>query len=390
MRVFDAQIVGCEARGKRFATRLDRTAFYPGGGGQLCDTGALSAGGITARVLEALVEGEDVVHVLDKPLPAGGVHGEIDWTRRFDLSQQHTGQHILSQAFYALCRAETVSVHMTDDNCTLDLPRHVSLEDQYRAEELANRIVQENRPVSAKFVSEDELSRMPLRKPPAAKHSEIRIVEVGDFDWSACGGTHVRATGELGLIKLIRAERRGEEHRIEFMSGMRALLDYRQKNQTVAALASQFAVKTSDLAEAAQKLSDEAKGTRRALDAARAQLLEMEAERLWTTAAVEGPWRLIQEVFEGRTLDEARQLAARLKERPSTVVLLALAGDKPNLLFARSKDGQVDMGKLLREVTAAFGGRGGGQPELAQGGIASGSDLRQALLMAAGTFRQMR
>ena len=386
MRVFDAQIVGCEARGKRFATRLDRTAFYPGGGGQLCDLGTLSAAGVAARVVETLPEGEEIVHLLDRALPAGVVHGELDWARRSDLSQQHTGQHILSQAFYTLCHIETISVHMTADNCTLDLPRQIGLEDQHRAEELANRIVQADRPVIAKFVADEELARMPLRKPPAAKHSQIRIVEVGGFDWSACGGTHVQTTGALGLIKIIRSERRGEEQRIEFMCGMRALLDYRQKNQTVAALAAQLGVKHTDLADAAQKLSDEARETRRALHMARAQLLDAEAEELWAAAA-NGPLRLVQHVLEGRSLDEARQLATRLKERPATVVLFALASDKPNLLFARSPDAQGDMGKLLREVTAAFGGRGGGQPEMAQGGVASGSDLHKALQMAAGTLR---
>src|SRR5947209_2306737 len=197
LRAFDATLLACEPRGKQFAAQLDRSAFYPGGGGQLCDTGTLSAAGITARVLEALPEGEEIIHVLDRALPAGAVHGELDWDRRHDLSQQHTGQHILSQAFYTLCRAETISVHMTADNCTLDLPRQVGLEDQYRAEELANRIVQEDRPVIAKFVGDEDLARMPLRKPPAAKHTQIRIVEVGGFDWSACGGTHVPTTGAL-------------------------------------------------------------------------------------------------------------------------------------------------------------------------------------------------
>jgi alanyl-tRNA synthetase len=405
LRVFDAHVLDCEPSGKRFAAQLDRTAFYPGGGGQLFDIGTLSVGETIARVLEVQADGNQIVHLLDKPLPAGErsqdfrtegsrgpvgeVRGEIGWARRFDLTQQHTGQHILSQAFYQLCRAETLSVHMTENNCTLDLPRHLSVEDHYRAEELANRIVQENRPVTARFVDDAELSRIPLRKPPAAKHEKIRIVEVADFDWSACGGTHVRATGEVGMIKLIRAERRHEEQRIEFTCGMRAVLDYRQKNQSIAALASQLTVKNSDLAAAVQKLSDEAKETRRALNFARAQLMDHEADRLWSATAVEGPSRLIQEVLEGRTLDDARQLATRLKERPSTVVLFALAGDKPNLLFARSADGQVDMEKLLREVSAAFGGRGGGQPELAQGGIASGSDLRQALQMAADTIRRM-
>jgi alanyl-tRNA synthetase len=378
LRSFDARIVSVQPRGDQFAIILDRSAFYPTGGGQLHDLGTMG----DVNVVNVLDEDSETVHITDRAPSATDVHCEIDWARRWDLAQQHTGQHIISQAFYQLFKAETISVHMTTDNCTLDLPRHLTAEQHSAAEELANEIVQQNRSVRATFVSDDELARIPLRKAPAAKHTKIRIVEIAEFDWSACGGTHVRATGEVGFIKLIRAEKRGNEQRIEFMCGMRALRDYRWKNQSIVSLAAQFSVKDSDLAGKVQSLTDENKDLRKQLNAARAALLGSEAERLWASANGHGVMRLIQQVFEGRTLDEVRQLALLLKAKPTTTILFAVAGDKPNLIFARSDDMPHDMGKLLRDVATQFGGRGGGQPMLAQGGVASGSDLAQVLQAA--------
>ena len=382
LRSFEAQILSTQPRGKAFAVVLDRTAFYAEGGGQLYDLGVLSDGQTAAQVLNVQDESGQIVHLLDCPLAGTRVSGEINWSRRFDLTQQHTGQHILSQAFYQLFKAETVSVHMTENTCTLDLARHLNADQHEQVEELANRIAQENRPVIAVFVGDEELARMPLRKPPADKHEKIRIVEIKDFDWSACGGTHVRATGEVGAVKIIRAERRGGEQRIEFMCGMRAVRDYRWKNQSLLSLAAQFTVKDNELSAKIQSIAEENKETRRQLNFARAQLVAYEADRLWNDAGSDGAFRLISKTFTDRPLDEARQLALRLKEKQATVVLFAVAGEKPNLIFARSADLPGDMGKLLREVSAAFGGRGGGQPEMAQGGVANGSDLAGVLQMA--------
>lgn len=389
LRSFDAQVLSAQPHDENVAVVLDRTAFYPTGGGQLHDLGTLRDEQTQANVIDVLDENGEVVHVLDRPVATGRVHGELDWPRRWDLTQQHTGQHILSQAFYQLFEAETIAVHMTESNCTLDLLRQLTTEQHAQAEELANQIVQSNRPVRAAFVGDEELARMPLRKPPAAKHEKIRIVEVSGFDWSPCGGTHVRATGEVGLIKILGAERRASEQRIEFGCGMRALRDYRWKNQAIRSLAAQLSVKDSDLASTVQQLIDDGKETRRQMNALRARLLEYEAEQLWDAAKVEGAWHWVQQVFEGRSLDEARLLAIKLRNKASAVVLFAVAGEKPNLIFARSADLSLDMGKLMHEVSGAFGGRGGGQPELAQGGVANGSDLAQVLNVAAAKIRQM-
>ena len=386
LQSFDAQVVCAEPRGQYFAVTLDRTAFYPTGGGQQHDTGFLSDEQTQAQVLDVLEQNGDVVHLLDRPLH-GTVHGEIDWVHRFDLTQQHTGQHILSQAFVQLFDAETISVHMTEKTCTLDLPRHLSGEQHRQAEQLANQVVQSNRPVRAAFIGADELARLPLRKAPAAKHEVVRIVEIEDFDWSPCGGTHVRATGEIGMIKVLRAERRGAEQRIEFTCGMRALHDYGSKNEAVLSLAAQLSVKDTDVAATVRTLLDEAKVQRRQLNAARSQMLDHEAERLWTASYQSDGWRIVSQVFAQRPLDDVRQLASRLREKPATVVIFALSAEKPNLVFARSGDLPLDMGALLREVSAQFGGRGGGQPELAQGGVAGGTDLAQVLGAATKSLR---
>jgi alanyl-tRNA synthetase len=388
LRAFDAHIVSSKTRGDQSIIELDRTAFYPTGGGQLFDTGTLSNGESLARVISVEAEDDHVWHIVDRPLIGSVVHGELDWARRCDLSQQHTGQHILSQALNELFKAETISVHMTDSNCTLDLPGHLNEQQHAEAEERANQIVQENRPVTARFVGDEELARMPLRKPPAAKHERTRIVTIEDFDWSPCGGTHMGSTGEVGLVKIIRAERRGNEQRNEFACGMRAVLDYRWKNQAIVSLSAALSVKDSDLEATVQKLVAESKENRRALNAARAQSLEREADQLWAEAPASGPLRIIEHISTSRPLEEARQIALWLKSKPATVVLLAVAGDKPNLIFGRSTDLTLDMGRLLREISAAYGGRGGGQAELAQGGVAAGSDLAVVVKSAADRIRE--
>ncbi|MBI5877615.1 MAG: hypothetical protein HZB53_08200 [Chloroflexi bacterium] len=387
VRTFDAQLLSLEARGAQFAAVLDRTAFYAEGGGQLYDTGTLSDGQATAQVLSVQDANGDNVHLLDRALAPGPVRGHVLWERRHDLTQQHTGQHILSQAFYQACHAETVSVHMTEANCTLDLARVLTPEQHAQAEELANQIAQEDRPVMARFVDDEELARLPLRRPPAAKHQKIRVVEIKDFDWSACGGTHVPTTGAVGMIKVLRAERRGNEQRIEFTCGMRALRDYGWKSQALQAMASQFTVKDSELAGKVQGIADENKDLRRQLNFAKGQLTVFEAERLWAAAAEHNGTRVVAQVFSDRATEDARLLAMRLKAKPGTVVLFAVAGEKPGLIFARAANAPGDMGRLLREVSAAFGGRGGGQPEMAQGGVAPGSDLARAVQMAVENLR---
>lgn len=367
------------------AVVLDRSAFYPTGGGQPHDTGTLhdSRSSTTVRVVDVIERETDeaVLHILDRPLDAGEITGEVDWERRFDLMQQHTGQHILSAAFLERFEANTVGFHLSNEYSTIDLDRApVSAEELTEVETLANSIVFENRPAVARFVPDEEIPSLPLRK-PLAHEGPVRVVEIPEFDCSACGGTHVRAAGQVGLIKIIRSERRGTETRIEFVCGYRALTDYRAKNTTVMNLAREFTVGHWEVADLVYRLAGDLKEARRELRHTRDTLLDAEATVLWHQGTTVGPALIVQAQLPGRTPEDLKHLAQRLVTHPQTVTLLA-AGEpdqKGFFTFARSGDLDIHMGDLVRQACQTIGGSGGGRPEFAQGGGPLGDRIVQAL-----------
>ena len=267
LRSFEARVVDrLEVNGQP-AIILDRTAFYPEGGGQPSDRGMLNR--VAVVDVQTRETDDEVLHILSAPLPEETVTGAVDAARRFDLMQQHTGQHILSQAFIHTANAETVSFHLNPDPdegaLTIDLNKAALTSAEVdRAEDFANSIVYENRPVVARFVNDEELQSLPLRKPPKVDKA-IRIVEIQGFDWSACGGTHVSRTGEVGLIKIVKAEKRGTETRIEFRCGRRALIDYRRKHQLISQAASDLTIGFWELDQAIGRLQAEAKAARKQL-----------------------------------------------------------------------------------------------------------------------------
>lgn len=374
---------------------LDRTAFYPTGGGQPHDSGTLDGIGVV-DVVERESDGA-VIHVLDRPLEAdvpsdgapaaegpgrGEVEGKVEWERRFDLMQQHTGQHILSTAFVECLGASTVGFYLADEYATIDLDQApLSPEDLEEVEAEANAIIFENRPVVARFVPDEEVPTLPLRK-PLAHEGPVRIVEIPGFDCSACGGTHVRATGEVGLIKITRSERRGAETRVEFLCGRRALVDYQAKNALVINLAREFTVGHWELADLVHRLAGDLKETRRELQRTRNALLDAEATALWHQGTLVGSFRVVQAHLAGRSPDDLKHLAQRLVASPQTVALLAGGGGQGEtayLTFARSAEPDTHMGTLLREACQAIGGRGGGRPDFAQGGGPQNDQVVQAL-----------
>ncbi len=371
------------------AVVLDRTAFYPTGGGQPHDTGWL--GGVAVvDVIERESDGA-VVHILAKPLTAeplaalGEVDGEVDWGRRFDLMQQHTGQHLLSAAFVEQLEANTVGFHLSAEYATIDLDRApLSAEALAGVEQRTNEVVFQSRPVVAQLVSDEEVPHLTLRK-PLAHRGPVRIVEAQDFDCSACGGTHVRTTGEVGLVKIVRSERRGGETRVEFLCGWRALADYGAKNQLVMDLARDFTVGHWELAELVHRLADEVREVRRELRATRDALLDAEAAALWYEAATVAGVRVVRGDLPGRAPDDLKHLAQRLVAHPLTVALLAAGGGQGEngyLCFACSDDVALHMGQLVRQAAEASGGRGGGRPSFAQGGSPQGEQVAQALDLA--------
>ena len=378
------------------AVVLSRSAFYPTGGGQPHDGGWLQG----VPVLDVVERETDqaVVHVLEKALPDGArstgvpavVTGEVDWPRRFDHMQQHTGQHILSQVAERVLDAATVGFHLGDSVSTVDLDRAPLDDGQLdRLEEETNRVVFDNRPVVARFVNRDELVRFPLRKPSQVS-GPVRIVEIQDFDWSPCGGTHVRATGEVGLIKIVRAERRGSETRLEFLCGGRALADYRVKNRSLLRLASHLSVGYWELDEAIERREEEARRQRKAAQMAQDQLLEFEVRSMAAQAEPLSEFMLVSRVLKDRKLEDVRRLASRIAEQHGCVALLGLAGEKGHLVFAAPPDSTYDLRPVLRQACAIIGGGGGGRPHLAQGGGPMGelTSVQQALDVASQMIRR--
>jgi alanyl-tRNA synthetase len=374
LKSFTARIVQQVEHEGKPALILDQTAFYPTAGGQPNDQGELNG----VQVID-VIEREDgeILHVLNSlhpsPLPSGEGAGVIDWPRRFEHMQQHSGQHVLSQAFVRVANLDTIAVHIGEDENTLDLPApKITAEMIERAELAANEIVMRDLPITAYEVTDADLPRIPLRKAPKVT-GLIRIVEVQDYDWSACGGTHVRNTAQIGLIKITKAEKRGNETRITFRCGVRALRDYARLNDATIALQESLSASRYEVLPAVQKLMAEAKAGSKALQDAQTKLIGYEAQELLaSTPVLEDGSRRIVKACENRDANALRLLAKSLTAVPKTVALLGASGEKCALVFARSKDADGDMNVLLRQAFTVLSpdgkAKGGGSADFAQGG----------------------
>jgi len=340
---------------------LDRSAFYPTSGGQPNDIGLLD----DVAVLDVVDEGERVAHRLSAPLAAGEVVGVIDWTRRFDLMQQHTGQHLLSAVLEEMFGWPTVSVHFGAESSTLDVDvGAVAPEAVAAAEARANAVVCENRPVQVAF--EDAAGATGLRK-ATERSGTLRIVTIADLDRSACGGTHVRATGEIGVILLRRTERVKQLTRIEFLCGGRAVARARRDLEALGSIAAVF---SASLDDAAVLVARQREALAESLAARKALLAELAALRARARYAAVTPdadgMRRLHLELERADIDELRAEMQALAALPK-VVGTALVLDPPMLLVAASGDSGVDAGGRLKAALAVVGGKGGGSPRFAQG-----------------------
>lgn len=385
---FEAVVVGVTERVSGWTTViLDRTAFYPTGGGQPSDTGTLNG----TRVEECIDDGErGVLHVIQGLLPVGTVvHGHVDWTRRLDHIQQHTGQHILSQAFVTLFDAPTKSFRVLDQSCEIDIDLpDVSNEKIERAVELANNVIWEDRVMTIHNVTAEEAAAMPLRKEPS-REGDLRLIEIEGFDLTPCGGTHAQRTGEVGMIGVKSWERAKGLTRIEFVAGRRLLVDYRLANKSARDVAAVFSAGREDGPQLASQLLDENKELHKRLRGLEEIAAGVEAETLLREAeTLSSGVRLVCKVLEHRDADALRRLAHSLIGNTNTVVLLG-SSDKETarLMFARSPDAPGDMNHLMRDACALLDGRGGGKPDLAQGGGKNLSRLLEALNAASASLR---
>jgi len=392
---FDARVISLsELDDGQIAVTLDRTAFYPAGGGQPTDTGTLGE----ARVVDCVdAEDDGVLHVIQGPTPEVGetVHGKIDWLRRLDHLQQHTGQHILSAAFVQLFDAPTRSFRVLEHECEIDVALDDPTDERIeQAVDLANQIIWESRAIQIRQVTSEEAAALPLRKEPA-REGELRIIEIAGFDLTPCGGTHAKATGEVGVIAVRSWERAKGLARIQFMAGVRALSDYRKANHSAREVAALFSAGREDSPVLVAKIiEDNKKLTRRVSEleevACRVEaeeLLKQEASRL---AAGYRPPALgfeqarglivIARIFDDRNADSLKHLALALIAHANTVALLGSRdGATARLVFARSSDAPGDMNVLMRGACSIIEGRGGGRPDMAQGGGKNVTALDKAI-----------
>jgi len=385
LREFTARVLARRDCDGRECVALDRSAFYPTGGGQPNDTGVL--GGVP--VIDVFSDDALIWHTLGGPLGTDQVTGAIDWGRRFDHMQQHTGQHVLSEAFIETLSAETVAFHLGTAASTIDVSRtELGSGDLAATESAANRVIDSARPVTAVFVEPSSLASVPLRKPPKVT-GQIRVVEVAGFDWSACGGTHVANSAQIGLIKIVGAERRGPETRITFLCGGRARAGYARLQALAEGLVARFTTGQDELLQAVDRQAAENKSLRKELGELEAQWVDSTAAVLWAGAeplalssdAPDGRFRVVAQVVDYPS-ERARRVAQALRSRPGAVVLLGVRGERPQLIFGRADDVALNIGELLRSAAAAAGGRGGGRPEWAQGGVPVDAGLEVALAAA--------
>jgi len=369
---FTARIVTHETWRDRPSVILDRTAFYPEGGGQPADHGHLDA----IRVLDVQVDDADIVHhLLEAPLPAetATVTGTIDWARRLDHMQQHLGQHLLSAVFATAHGLRTVGFHLGAEHVTIDLPSP-PLGNPVLAEVEAavNHLIQQAHPVDARLVTPQELAALPLRKQPTVD-GPVREVSVPGVDHSPCGGTHPATTAGVGGLLILGEERCGADIRIAFLCGHRVMRHARAQGELVHRLARSLTVGADELPDALERLRTGERDQRRRAEQAETELAEATAA-MWVAEAVgSGTTLVVARILSERNPAWMRQVALSLAER-GVVAVLALDALKPQILLA-SPPGRVDAAAILSDVLRVHGGKGGGTPDLAQGGIPGGTDV---------------
>ena len=368
-KTFDATVVTAESvDGLSFVT-LDQTAFYPTSGGQPFDTGTLGGAAVTD-----VIDRDDgtVVHATSGRLKPGEVvTGEIDWARRFDHMQQHTGQHVLSAAFARLCGVRTESFHMGQQSSTIDLAREATAAEIAAAEADANRVVWEDRAVSIRFATAEEAAAMGMRK-ESVRTGTLRLIDVQDYDLSACGGTHVERTGAIGVIAVGGWEKLRGGSRVEFLCGNRAVQRFHLWRDSLSAMQTHLSVPPAEMAASIDRMQEDAKALQRSLRAVQEKLAVHEASGLLAKGNV------IVESLDGWDAPGIKSIAtAAAAVNPQAVVVLFTTSTPAQVVIARGADAGVDAGALLKQLAAKFGGKGGGKPDLAQGGGFTGnaSDL---------------
>ncbi|WP_227396199.1 alanyl-tRNA editing protein [Jeotgalibacillus aurantiacus] len=361
VKQFEAEVekTNIDEQGRHYVV-LNQTAFYPTGGGQPFDQGTLN--GVRVEDVEE-VEGE-IRHYTESKV-TGHVTGEIDWQRRFDHMQQHAGQHILSAVFENQFHAKTISFHLGQDICFIDLEVDSLPEDTLlQAEEDANRVILDNHPIETKWVAYDELSQYPLRKAVSVKE-DIRLVIIPDIDYNGCGGTHPGSTGEVAALKILHTEKQKGNIRVYFVCGQRVRKQLGEKHTVMQSLTAKLSAPQDQLPQAADRLLEQVRDLEKEREELKKQLAEMQADRYISTSD-----HVIKEIFHDQAIADLQQLAKNITTKADDRIVLFVneTSDKLQVVCARGSSIDLNMNLPLKKGLSLINGRGGGKPDFVQGG----------------------
>ncbi len=363
---FDANIIKKEKTKNGNLICLDQTAFYPTSGGQPCDLGTIDG----KKVVDVWEKGEEIWHKVEAFPTSNQIKGIIYWSRRFDHMQQHTGQHLLSAVFVDLIKANTIGFHIGGQATTVDFNiKELSNSQIIHIENNTNQLIWENHPIEINYIGYDEISDYSFRKLPQ-KLETIRVVKIGDFDLSACGGTHVESTGEIGMLKIIRNESYKGGLRVHFVCGKRCLQHYQNLWNITNLTISDLTINLNDLPQTVKRMGEKLNSYRLENKKLKINLLTKEAEKIWGQTGEKNGLIRVFSYFEDRPIDDLQMLAKLLCQYPNTIAILAgNKNDRTNLICSRSSNlDDIDADSILKEAFNLLGGNGGGSQFHAEGG----------------------
>ena len=378
LKEFVAEITEIVDKNNLYYINLDKTAFFPGGGGQHCDLGYID----NHKVINVIEENGKIYHITEtKPIKIHRVNCKIDWDRRLDGMQQHLGQHILSGCFFTLFNANTVSVHVGKEISTVDIQGHLDEETIRKAEKMANEVIQENIKVEFLTPSKKELKKIKIRRDLPNTDEQIRIVKIGNLDINACCGVHPSRTLDVQAIKVKRWEKHKGATRIEYLAGKRAINDYFKKDEFRNKICRFLNCGEDDAINSVNKLSNDLKN---ALDENRIIKMEIgdyQIKEMIEEAKQVGNISVVSKIYDGGDIKYISKIAEKITLNDNMIALFAIKSeDKANLIFASSKNIDfISMSDLLKDAISLIDGRGGGSKFMAQGGGKNCSNLQSAM-----------
>ncbi|WP_455794151.1 alanyl-tRNA editing protein [Clostridium butyricum] len=389
LRDFTAEIVNIEEHLGKFRVTLDKTAFFPGGGGQSCDTGMIG----DHKVIDVYEENDIVYHIVEKkPIKIHNVKCKIDSERRIDGMCQHLGQHVLSGCFFNLFNANTFAIHLGADISTVDIYGVLTEEQIRAAERLANKVIGDALKVESFIPTKSELKKLTLRRALPNTKEDIRIVKIGDdFDINACCGLHPKSTLDLRLIKIKKFEKHKEGTRIEFLSGNRAIEDSYKKDEFQNSICKYLNCNENEAVNGIKNLNNNLKEANEINKSLNITLANYQVKELIDNAETVGEFKIIKSIFDNENLKYINNLTSKLVETPNTVTLMAVKSeDKVNLIFACTKGiKEIKVNEVLKDAISLIDGKGGGSPFMAQGAGKNNANLDGALDYAFNKIKEM-